>query len=82
MKTIKKLYLFIFLSFFMCVLTIFATPNGAKADAGGYTITNYDIKIDVKENNVYGAKWSRKDDYHASPIWSRYSISKNSIRKL
>ena len=52
MKTIKKLYLFIFLSFFMCVLTIFATPNGAKADAGGYTITNYDIKIDVKENNV------------------------------
>lgn len=73
MKTIKKLYLFIFLSFFMCFLAIFATPTGAKADSGGYTIQNYDIKIDVKENNVLYIKETIKV-YFDAPRHGIYRI--------
>lgn len=55
MKTIKKFYLFIFLSFFMFLCTIVLSPNASKANGTrdyGYTIQNYDIKIDVKDDNV------------------------------
>ena len=55
MKTIKKFYLFIFLSFFMCLFATLTTIKGVKADGVadyGYTIRNYDIEIDVKDDNV------------------------------
>ena len=43
----KKKLLFVFVSFFLLVL-----PFSAKATADGFTITKYDVKIIVNENNT------------------------------
>ena len=50
----------------MCLVAIFASPSSTKAGAvdDGYTIQNYDIKIDVKENNVLYIKETIEVFFH------------------